>query len=100
MSDNDNFKGPWNEGVTPTLNEEWEYIKDPIKHVYETDGLLDEVSSGTERTEKSVQSANKKLSAERKMQVEKATLPKNGIMSWSEPPKKSTKGGNGNPLQS
>lgn len=39
--------------------------------------------SGTERTEKSVQKDNKTLSAERKAEVDEATQPENGILSWS-----------------
>lgn len=38
---------------------------------------------GTNRSEKSVQATNKKLSAERKTVVDKATAPRDGIMSWS-----------------
>lgn len=83
MSKGEDFKGPWNEGKSPLMGEEWQTIEDPLQHVRDTNGLLDEKAKGTERTEKSVQSANKKLSAERKQTVDKATAPKNGIMSWS-----------------
>lgn len=83
MSKGEDFKGPWNEGKSPLLGEDWQTIEDPIQHVRDTNGLLDEKSTGTDRTEKSVQTANKKLSAERKEEVDKATAPKNGIMSWS-----------------
>lgn len=83
MSKGEDFKGPWNEGKSPLMGEEWQTIEDPLRHVRDTNGLLDEKAKGTERTEKSVQSANKKLSAERKQTVDKATAPKNGIMSWS-----------------
>lgn len=83
MSKGEDFKGPWNEGVSPLLGEEWQTIEDPLQHVRDTNGLLKEESEGTDRTEKSVQSANKKLSAERKEIVDETTTPKNGIMSWS-----------------
>jgi len=83
MSKGEDFKGPWNEGKSPLLGEEWQPINDPLQHVRDTNGLLDEQSKGTQRTERSVQAANKKLSAERKAVVDKATAPKNGIMSWS-----------------
>ncbi|MCH6235627.1 manganese catalase family protein [Cognataquiflexum rubidum] len=83
MSKGEDFKGPWNEGKSPLMGEEWQSIEDPLQHVRDTNGLLDEKAKGTERTEKSVQSANKELSAERKQTVDKATVPKNGIMSWS-----------------
>jgi Mn-containing catalase len=83
MSKGEDFKGPWNEGKSPLLGEEWKTIEDPLQHVRDTNGLLDEESKGTDRSEESVQAANKKLSAERKKEVDEATAPKNGIMSWS-----------------
>lgn len=83
MSKGEDFKGPWNEGKSPLMGEEWQTIEDPLQHVRDTNGLLDEKAKGTGRTEKSVQSANKELSSERKQTVDKATAPKNGIMSWS-----------------
>ncbi|HPN70593.1 MAG TPA: manganese catalase family protein [Saprospiraceae bacterium] len=83
MSKGEDFKGPWNDGKSPELQEEWQVIDDPLEHVRETNGLLKEKVAGTERTDKSVQKENKALSAERKSQVDQATLPENGIMSWS-----------------
>lgn len=83
MSKGEDFKGPWNEGTSPNLGENWEFIENPLEHVRETNGLLDEKVSGTERTEKSVQKDNKTLSAERKAEVDEATQPENGILSWS-----------------
>ncbi|GGD31617.1 manganese catalase family protein [Flavobacterium orientale] len=83
MSKGDDFKGPWNEGRSPELKEVWQVIEDPLQHVRATNGLLDEKSKGTERTDATVQQHNKKLSAERKTTVEAATRPENGVMSWS-----------------
>lgn len=83
MSKGEDYKGPWNEGVSPLMGEEWKTIEDPIQHVRETNGLLEEKSRGTDRSEKSVQTANKKLSAKRKDEVVNATAPKNGMISWS-----------------
>lgn len=40
-------------------------------------------AEGSNRTDKSVQTANKKLNAERKKVFDKATAPVNRIMSWS-----------------
>lgn len=65
------------------MGEDWEYIENPVQHVKDTNGLLDEEAKGTDRTEKSVQSANKKLSTERKEKIDKANTPSNGVMSWS-----------------
>lgn len=83
MSKGENFKGPWNEGKSPLMGEEWQTIEDPIQHVRDTNGLLEEEAIGTDRTDKSVQSTNKKLSSERKVMLERASAPKNGSMSWS-----------------
>ncbi|MCL6261077.1 manganese catalase family protein [Aquiflexum sp. TKW24L] len=83
MSKGEDFKGPWNEGKSPLLGEEWQTIEDPLQYVRDTNGLLDDKAKGTDRTEKTVQSGNQKLSAERKETVDIATAPNNGIMSWS-----------------
>lgn len=83
MSKGNEFKGPWNEGKSPEMGEEWQFIDNPLEHVNETNGLLDEEAEGTNRTEDSVQKNNKDLSAERKGIVDAATMPKNGVMSWS-----------------
>lgn len=58
MSKGEDFKGGWNEGKSTELGEEWQFISDPHQHVIETDGLLNENSKGTKRTEESVQSTN------------------------------------------
>ncbi|MNK01903.1 putative manganese catalase [compost metagenome] len=85
MSDGNNFSGPWNEGKSPEMKEEWQVIENPIEHIKETDGLLNEKAKGTDRTDKTVQEVNKALSAERKNEVDKATSPSaDGIMSWSD----------------
>ncbi|MGF1556168.1 hypothetical protein [Paucihalobacter sp.] len=83
MSKGNEAKGSWNEGKRPEMGEEWLYINNPLEHVQKTNGLVDEKAKGTERTEQSVQKDNKSLSAERKSKVDKATEPKNGVMSWS-----------------
>lgn len=83
MSKGEDFKGPWNHGATPLMGEEWQTIQDPVQHVRDTNGLLEEKSVGTDRTEESVQKSNKDLSAKRKAKVDKATAPTNGVMSWS-----------------
>jgi Mn-containing catalase len=84
MSKGEDFKGSWNEGKSPEMGEEWQFIDDPLQHVLETNGLLDDTANGTKRTEKSVQSDNKKLSAERKREIDDATMPVNEILSWSD----------------
>ncbi|WP_132432089.1 manganese catalase family protein [Natronoflexus pectinivorans] len=82
MSNGKDFKGPWNEGKSPEMGEDWQYIASPLEHVQQTNGLLDEKAKGTERTEKSVQKKNKSISAKRKAEADKAAPPEKGVMSW------------------
>ncbi len=55
--------GPWNDGKSLEMDQEWQYIEDSIKHVKQTNGLLDEKAKGTKRTEQTVQNENKSLGA-------------------------------------
>lgn len=82
MSKGEDFKGPWNEGKSPEMGEEWQFVANPLEHVRETNGLLDEKAAGTDRTDSTVQKINKSVSKERKAEADKA-LPENGEMSWS-----------------
>ncbi len=83
MSSGNDFSGPWNSGESTQLKEEFQFIEDPIKHVLETNGLLNQQPSGTDRSEKTVQQNDKKLSAERSDEIKKATPP--GLMQWNLP---------------
>lgn len=82
MSKGEDFKGGWNEGKSPLMQEEWEIIEDPIQHIRDTNGLLNEEAVGTKRTDKTVQQDNKKLSKERKTLIDRSNLPVDGILSW------------------
>jgi Mn-containing catalase len=53
--------GPWNEGTSPELKETWQYIDDPIQHIIDTNGLLDQQIQGTDRTDEQVQAMDKEL---------------------------------------
>lgn len=84
MSRDEDFAGPWNDGISPEMGEEWQYIDDPQEHVQKTKGLLDEMVEGTSRNDQTTQRANKTLSAERKTEIDKATKSsKNEPLSWS-----------------
>ena len=83
MSKGEDFKGPWNEGKSPEMKEDWQFVANPLEHVQETNGLLDEKVEGTQRTEKSVQKNNKSVSKERIAEADKAAPLKNEKMSWS-----------------
>lgn len=75
MSSGNDFRGPWNEGVSPGLGETWQYIEDPLKQVIETNGLIDLESKGTKRTLETMQQADEKLSAIRSQEVKEVSPP-------------------------
>jgi Mn-containing catalase len=81
MSNGQEVRGPWNEGISPGLGEEWQYIEDPIAHVENTNGLLDQEIQGTERTMEEVQEMNEDLSKIRSNEVTSATP--SGENQWS-----------------
>lgn len=64
-------RGPWNEGESIGLGEEWLYVENPRQQVLETDGLTELEPQGTPRTEASVRSADKKLSKQRSSEIRK-----------------------------
>jgi Mn-containing catalase len=82
LSTGEDYTGPWNEGKSTQLGEEMVCIDDAYDHILRTNGLLDQQPMGTERTEKTVQNANRELSAERKKEIDEATRPQNGMISW------------------
>ena len=86
MSDGERITGAWNEGESPEMKEEWQFIEDPVGRVLDTNGLLDEEIEGTDRNDETVQKANKQLSSDRKGEIDVATEFTNGEMSWSDHP--------------
>ncbi|MCJ8166690.1 manganese catalase family protein [Pontibacter sp. E15-1] len=87
MSNGADAKGPWNEGKSSGLGETWQYVDDPIKHVVESNGMLDHTPQGTDRTLKSVEEHDKKLSKERSKEVKDAVP--SGENQWCEYPQRS-----------
>lgn len=81
-SKGEDARGPWNEGRSTQLKEEWQYIDDPIEQVRSTDGLLDMEPEGTERTEEMVCQMDKDLAKLRSEQILSATPAKD--MQWSQ----------------
>lgn len=73
FSNGNDFRGPWNEGKSTEFGETYQYIDDPIKHVMETDALLNQKAKGTDRTEQSVQKLNQKMSKLRSGEVNSAS---------------------------
>ena len=72
MSSGNDFRGAWNQGPSSQFGETFQFIEDPIKHVMETNGLLDQVAEGTDRTEDEVRKLDKQLGAKRKEQIDSA----------------------------
>jgi Mn-containing catalase len=85
MSNTDPVRGPWNQGKSPELGENWQYIENPLQHVVETNGLTDKQPEGTKRTEESVHDHNKKLARQRSKEVN-APIPEEGEIQWSNYP--------------
>jgi Mn-containing catalase len=83
MSSGNSVNGPWNQGVSTQLGETWQFIEDPIKHVMETNGLLDQRAAGTTRTEEEVHKINVKLGEAKADLVNKAAPI--GPQQWNTP---------------
>lgn len=81
MSKGEDARGPWNEGVSTHLKEEWQYIDNPLEQVRETEGLLKMKPEGTDRTEESVMKADENLAKKRSEEILSATPKKD--MQWS-----------------
>lgn len=70
MSSGNDYRGPWNEGTTTRLNENIQYINDPINYVMETNGLKNqEITGGTGLDESAVKKLDKHLSKQRSEEV-------------------------------
>ena len=82
MSKGGDSRGPWNEGESTRLKEEWQYIENPLEEVRSTDGLLQRKPEGTKRTEKEVRQTDEKLAKERSSEI-LSHIPK-GEMRWCE----------------
>ena len=77
-------RGPWNQGRSTQLREEWQYIKDPIDHVESTTGLTNIEPRGTDRTLESVDQMNQELGKKRSEEIKAATAEKD--LQWSNYP--------------
>lgn len=80
-SKGEDARGPWNEGRSTQLKEEWQYIDEPVEQVRSTNGLLDIEPEGTNRTEDMVCEMDKELAKLRSKQILSATPDKD--MKWS-----------------
>jgi Mn-containing catalase len=85
MSNGASTRGPWNQGVgTWPDGVEWQYVEDPITSVRQSNGLLNLPTKG--KTKEQVEDLNKKLSQQRKEEVDRA-LP-TGENQWSAYPQR------------
>jgi len=83
LSSGNAIRGPWNQGQSTQLGETWQYIEDPIKHVLETNSLLDQKATGTNKTPKENESAEVELGKMRSELVNMAAPI--GPQQWNKP---------------
>ncbi|TKK70745.1 manganese catalase family protein [Ilyomonas limi] len=83
MSNGNNIRGAWNQGVSTQLGETWQYIEDPIQHVMDTNGLLKQPIAGTDRTEDQVSEMNEKLGKMRSAHIKE--MAPAGPQQWNDP---------------
>ncbi|MBP3669114.1 MAG: manganese catalase family protein [Bacteroides sp.] len=76
----DDTRGPWNEGTSSQLGEEWQYIECPKDEVRRTNGLVNRKPEGTHRTEEGIRKIEKKLAKERSEEIFSTTPKEN--MCW------------------
>jgi len=73
LSDGEPVRSVWNQGASSGLGEHWQYVEDPVAYVKETAGLTETDPRGTPRTEESIRSSERELSARRSREVNDAT---------------------------
>lgn len=82
MSKGEDARGPWNEGKSSRLKEEWQYIDNPLEEAENTDGLLNKKIKGSDRTEEQVRKQDEQLAKKRSKEILSATPEKD--MKWSK----------------
>lgn len=86
MSNGTEVRGPWNQGQTPHTDEEWQYVQDPLKHVIETNGMLNQKPKGTDITNQMAEDMSKQLGKERSEHITDSVP--DGKNQWSTYPQK------------
>ena len=81
MSQGEDHKGPWNQGVSSQLGEEYRYVQDPVSHIKTTQGLTEETVEGTARTPEVNKEKESALAQLRGNEINAATLLEN--IQWS-----------------
>jgi Mn-containing catalase len=82
MSSGNDFTGPWNQGESTQMREEFQFIEDPIKHVMDTNGLRNQEAPGTDRT-KELEELDNKLGLKRSDEINAAS--RMGAQQWNDP---------------
>ncbi|BCM21002.1 manganese catalase family protein [Mesorhizobium sp. J8] len=85
LSNGADARGPWNEGQGPwDEGESWEYVKEPLKHVIDTDGEINHEPKGVKTTQEQVAAKNKEMSKKRSEEVKSKTA--SALAQWSSYP--------------
>lgn len=91
LSNGAKVRGPWNQGQGPWRpGESWDYVEDPLQHVIQSQGLVQDAPAGGSLTEQDVQQLNKKLSETRSKEVKQSTP--RGEQQWSGYPETGARG--------
>jgi len=72
MSSGADMPGPWNQGQSSQLGEEWQYVNDPVQYVLDTNGLRNIEPNGTGRTVQETRDLDLQLGQERSAEVNSA----------------------------
>jgi Mn-containing catalase len=83
MSSGNDFRGPWNQGKSTQLGESFQFIEDPIKHIMDSNGLLDQKAKGTDRSDEDIRQLNDTLSRRRSDEINSASMM--GPQQWNDP---------------
>lgn len=87
MSNGAEARGPWNQGQGPWgKGEHWAYVADPVKHVVETKGEVEQKPEGTSHSFEEIRKKEQELSQKRSGEIKAATP--SGMNQWSDYPQK------------
>jgi Mn-containing catalase len=82
LSKDGDARGSWNQGQGPWLSgEEWVYVDDPLPHVEDTRGLIDEAVEGSSKSPDQVEKMNEQLARIRSQEIQEAVP--SGANQWS-----------------
>jgi Mn-containing catalase len=86
LSPSEDARGPWNKGKGPwPKGEEWEYIKDPVEFVRETNGQTEKEVAGHERDPAATAKLERTLAKQRSAEVKAGSVSADEQMHWSLP---------------